>query len=111
MGALLVAVVSLSVAADPVHYELEGNVLKAPGPVLFEVGNAKLKAESDAVLEFVKGYLEAKSYLSVLRVEVHTDDMGDRRANQELSEARAVAVVEALVKKGVACGRQAHRSQ
>lgn len=96
---------TLALGAEPVRYQLEGNELKLPGPIVFELNSAKLKDESHAVLDFVKGYLEAKSYISALRVEVHTDSMGDERANQSLSEERAAAVVEALVKKGVACDR------
>lgn len=98
-------VATLALGAEPVRYELEGNELKLPGPVVFAVNSDKLKPESDAVLEHVKGYLEAKSYVSLLRVEVHSDSMGDEKANQQLSEARAAAVVAALVKKGVACER------
>jgi OOP family OmpA-OmpF porin len=100
---LLVA--TLALGADPVRYELEGNELKLPGPVVFAVNSDKLKPESDAVLEHVKGYLEAKTYITLMRVEVHTDSMGDPKANQSLSEERAAAVVAALVKKGIACER------
>jgi OmpA-OmpF porin, OOP family len=96
---------TLVLGAEPVRYELSGNEVKLPAPIAFETNSAKLKPESDAVLEFVKGYLEAKSYLSLLRVEMHSDSMGDERANQKLSEERAAALVDALVKKGVACER------
>lgn len=96
---------TLALGAEPVRYQLEGNELKLPGPVVFAVNSDQLKPESDAVLEHVKGYLEAKSSITLLRVEVHTDSMGDERANQRLSEERAAALVAALVKKGIACGR------
>ena len=96
---------TLVLGAEPVRYELEGNELKLPGPVVFAVNSDKLKPESDAVLEHVKGYLEAKSSITLLRVEVHTDSMGDEKANQALSEERAAALVAALVKKGIACER------
>jgi OOP family OmpA-OmpF porin len=102
---LAVLVATLALGAEPVRYELEGNELKLPGPVVFAINSDKLKPESDAVLEHVKGYLQEKSYISLLRVEVHTDSMGDEKANQALSQERAAAVVAALVKKGIACER------
>jgi outer membrane protein OmpA-like peptidoglycan-associated protein len=101
----LFALSSLLLAAEPVRYELEGNELKLPAPIVFDTGKASLKDESNSVLEYVKGYLEAKPYITLMRVEVHTDSRGDDQANQKLSEARAAAVVAALVKKGVACDR------
>ncbi|MFT3713643.1 MAG: OmpA family protein [Archangium sp.] len=103
MYALLAATV-LVVAADPA-VELEGNRLKLPQPILFETGKASLKPESDAMLELVKGYLEQKSYISTLRIEVHSDNQGNAEANQKLTEARAAAVFTALVKKGIDCKR------
>lgn len=104
MYALLAAAV-LVVAAEPAKVELEGNRLKLPEPILFETGKASLKPESDAMLELVKGYLESKSYISTLRIEVHSDNQGNAEANQKLTEARAAAVFTALVKKGVDCKR------
>ena len=103
MNSLLTVMLVLS--AEPVRYELEAGQLKLPGPVVFAINSAKLKDESDAVLEFVKGYLEAKPYVTLMRVEVHTDSMGMEGANQKLSEERAAAAVNALVKKGIACER------
>lgn len=103
----MIALLALTVVlgADPVRYELENNELKVPGPILFQPGKATLNSESNSVLEFVKGYLEAKSYISLLRVEVHTDAQGSDEANQKLSEDRAAAIVAELVKRGVACER------
>ena len=101
----LLCVSAFVLGAEPVRYELAGNELKVPGPVVFETGSAKLKDQSYDVIAYVQGYLEAKSYISLLRVEVHTDAQGADEANQKLSEARALSVVEALVKRGIACER------
>jgi outer membrane protein OmpA-like peptidoglycan-associated protein len=106
MKALLTLLVAtLAFGAEPVRFELVSNELKLPAPVAFETNSGKLKADSDPVLEHVKAYLEARPYISLLRVEVHTDAMGDESANQRLSEERVVTVVEALVKKGITCDR------
>lgn len=95
----------LVLSADPITYELQDNRLVVPQPIVFATGKAQLTPESDAALDFVKGYLEAKSSISTLRIEVHSDDQGDAKANQALTEARAAAVFSALVKKGVDCKR------
>lgn len=97
-------VLSLIVSAEPGRFELSGYTLKTP-PVVFETGKPALRPESDAALALVKAYLEEKSYVTTLRVEVHTDSQGADAANQRLSEQRAAAVVTALIKLGVDCHR------
>jgi OOP family OmpA-OmpF porin len=89
----------------PVRYELSGNELKVPGPVLFQTGSDKLKTESESVLSYVKGYLADKSYISLLRIEVHSDATGNSAANQKLTEQRALSVGRWLVAHGVDCKR------
>lgn len=86
-------------------YTLQGNELKLPGPVQFETGSDKLRPESDAVLEVVAGYLKEKSYVSLLRIEAHTDNQGNAAQNQSLSEKRALSVGRWLVAHGVECKR------
>ena len=87
------------------QYQIENNRLVTPGPVLFQTGSDKLKPESEAALEHVKAYLAEKSYISTLRIEVHSDNQGDPQKNQALTEQRAVAVARALIAKGVDCKR------
>ncbi|NOT91313.1 OmpA family protein [Ferruginibacter sp.] len=95
----------LNIAAFAQDYKLEGNEVKIEKPVLFESGLAKLKPESTAALEIIKKYLDDKSYISLLRVECHTDNGGNENNNQLLSEKRAMTVCTALVKMGVDCKR------
>lgn len=75
--------------------------IKVTGPVLFETGKAVVKPESAAVLAEVQKFLEEKSYVSTLRIEVHSDADGD----QALTEQRALAIAKALVARGVDCKR------
>ncbi len=86
-------------------FELVGNELKLPAPVLFETGSDKLKPESDAALHHVRDYLAAKTYISLMRIEVHTDNLGNVDYNQRLSEKRAMAIARALVALGIDCNR------
>ncbi len=93
-------------ASEPARtFELEGNELKLPSAVIFETGTDKLLPESDKALEHVKAYLEAKDYITLLRIEGHTDSDGDDQANQTLSEKRALSVARWLVAHGVSCTR------
>jgi outer membrane protein OmpA-like peptidoglycan-associated protein len=43
--------------------------------------------------------------LTRIRVEGHTDNVGGKSYNQDLSQRRARAVVRALVQRGIAAGR------
>lgn len=87
------------------NFSIENNKLVLPSPIVFETGSDKLKAESDVALAHIKQFLDAKTYISLLRIEGHTDNSNDAQANQVLSEKRALAVVNALVQRGVDCKR------
>src|SRR4051812_5864418 len=99
--ALLVALLipAAAAAADP-QFKLEGNRLVLEGTVPFQAGTAKLLPDADSQLAHVKAYLDAKSYITLLRIEVHGDGDGKAEATQALSEKRALAVAAELVAKG-----------
>jgi OOP family OmpA-OmpF porin len=89
----------------PPRFELEGSALKVPGPVWFETNSDKLKPESEPTLAHVEAYLRAKDYITLLRIEVHSDAQGNSAHNQALTEKRAFAVGRALVARGINCQR------
>ena len=101
--ALLFSLFSLVINAQ--DYKLEGNEVKTAKQVIFETGSDKLKPESMAALETIKQYLADKSYISLLRVECHTDNSGDVNAGQLLTKKRALAICKKLVEMGVDCRR------
>ncbi|EYF07886.1 OmpA family protein [Chondromyces apiculatus] len=86
-------------------FKMKGFQLDLPGPINFETGTAKIKPESEEVLNIVHEFLVSRKDVSVLRVEGHTDDVGDDAKNQTLSEQRALAVAQWLVAKGDDCKR------
>jgi OOP family OmpA-OmpF porin len=88
-------------AAAPATWELDGHRVVVTPPVEFRAGSAELGAEAEAGLEAIRGYLEEKSAISMLRIEGHV--VGD--GAQRLSEQRAMAVARWLVARGVACER------
>ena len=80
--------------------------------VFFVTGKAVLatadKGETDGRLEAIKDIL--KKYPNAkFSIEGHTDDVGSAESNQKLSEARAKAVVDALVAKGVNPANLTHK--
>jgi len=79
--------------------------VKTAKQIIFETGSDELKPESMAALEVIKQYLADKSYISLLRVECHTDNSGDVNAGQLLTKKRALAICKKLVEMGVDCRR------
>lgn len=72
--------------------------------VFFVTGKAVLqsadKGQTDGRLEAIKEIL--KNYPNAkFSIEGHTDNVGNAKSNQKLSEARAKAVMDALIAKGV----------
>ena len=102
---LTIMLVTYSFALTAQNYKLEGNEVKIIKPVLFEPGTATLKPESTAALEIIKQYLTDKTYISLLRIESHTDNSGNAATSQTLTEKRALAVCKKLIELGVDCKR------
>jgi outer membrane protein OmpA-like peptidoglycan-associated protein len=69
--------------------------------VQFDVDRATIKKVSDPLLDNVAAVL--KDHLELARIEVqgHTDNTGKAAHNKQLSQARADAVMKALVKRGI----------
>ena len=72
--------------------------------VNFATGKAELTPESQAILDGVAESLVANEEIKV-QVGGHTDNTGSAAVNKRLSAARAEAVRQYLVSKGVAANR------
>ena len=99
------ALAATAALADSRSYKVDNNRLVVPHPVVFDTGKDTLKADSDAAIAYVATYLADKSYVSTMRIEVHSDSMGADEYNQKLTRMRAFAVGKALIAKGVDCKR------
>jgi OOP family OmpA-OmpF porin len=75
--------------------------------VQFETGKATLLASSTKILDDVAAVLVKYPEYS-LNIGGHTDDVGDDKMNQDLSERRAKTVYDYLVAKSVAAARMMH---
>jgi OOP family OmpA-OmpF porin len=72
--------------------------------ITFATGQAAITPASDQVLNDLLAVLTANADWR-LRIEGHTDNVGDKAANLKLSNARAAAVAAWLTGKGIAAGR------
>lgn len=70
----------------------------------FATGSATIEASSNSQLDQIATMLKSAPQLSV-EVAGHTDNVGAADANMKLSEARATAVAQALVSRGIPAAR------
>ena len=68
------------------------------------MNNAQLNAASFVELDALVNYLENTNNASIF-IEGHTDNTGSEIANINLSEKRAFAIAQYLIKKGIATQR------
>lgn len=78
-----------------------GVVIRANETILFDFGKAELKPQARSYLDSVARVLAGRASGYQIIIEGHTDNVGSRRANQRLSEARAEAVADDLAQHGV----------
>jgi outer membrane protein OmpA-like peptidoglycan-associated protein len=72
--------------------------------VLFETGKANLKNTSFKAIDELAAAMTAKEAMEI-EIIGHTDNVGDKGANLKLSQERAEAVRNYLIKKGIAADR------
>ncbi len=84
--------------------ETESGVVVTLGDVLFASGQTTLVEGGRSSLAEVVDLLQTEPDKKI-RVEGHTDSLGDAETNLQLSEQRAQAVLEALVSMGVSSER------
>ena len=75
-----------------------------PDSILFDLDSARVSRDADRVLQDIADAAHDQPGASLV-VEGHTDTSGTREHNQALSDARARAVADVLVREGVARDR------
>ncbi|MDT7518189.1 OmpA family protein [Rhodoferax sp. TBRC 17660] len=85
----------------PIAQSERGVQIFLPSSALFESGKSSLNVtESSAYLQRVAVLINTKTDKNVI-LEGHTDNLGNEALNQELSEARARSVRQALIAQGI----------
>jgi len=103
----LQAAMSNSIAQNQAYVTRENEktlVATFKSEVMFDTGSAIMKPggydELDRVVNVLNKYPQ-----TTVRIEGYTDEIGSEQSNIELSEKRAIAVQNALIRRGVAPGR------
>lgn len=85
--------------------KLRGKKIEILDKVFFAKGKSEILSKSFPLLDTIASILAENPQVKKVRVEGHTDDTGKLRLNMELSQARAQAVRDYLVKGGVSANR------
>ncbi len=105
--------VHLITEEHPADHELHTEILErllnnalAESQIPFVIGNAEMLPEADPILAtLVELIARFDEYGDVVTIEGHTDSTGSRDANIELSRQRAMAIMHALIGRGVPAER------
>ena len=84
---------------------IKGGKIEIEQKVFFETDKAAIQEQSLALLSQVATVIKNHPEIRLVRVEGHTDAIGDAAANMALSKARADTVKMYLVSKGVSADR------
>jgi outer membrane protein OmpA-like peptidoglycan-associated protein len=84
--------------------ETDRGLVLTLGDVLFEFDKAELMPGAVRTVDKVVAFLEQYKTRDIL-IEGHTDSIGTAAYNQELSQRRAEALRDALIKRGIASNR------
>ena len=84
---------------------ITANELEIKHKVFFDPGKTRVLPVSFGLLNDVARVIEAHPEMTGIIIEGHTDNTGNAQRNREVSQGRAEAVRDYLIKKGVAPGR------
>jgi len=85
--------------------EIETSRLSLRDMIHFDTAKDTIKPQSNHILDEIASILKAHGEIEKVRVEGHTDSVGSRPYNLDLSQRRANSVVRALVARGLAEAR------
>ncbi len=86
---------------DQPNVLVTGRELKLKKQVHFTNNSAEILPDSTAILEEIADVLKTHAEIKGIEVQGHTDNQGEASYNLKLSESRAQAVVDSLVRMGV----------
>lgn len=90
----------LEFSASEMAQAIKANGYVALNGILFDTAKATIKPESEPLLSEIVAMMNADKGLK-LSVEGHTDNVGDKKMNLDLSQRRAESVMKYLVGKGI----------
>jgi OOP family OmpA-OmpF porin len=91
----------VAVAAKPARASISGDQISLTEKIQFDYNSATIKPESHSLLDEVYDILVANPDIELLDIVGHTSAEGSDSTNLKLSKARAAAVKDYLVGKGI----------
>lgn len=88
------------VVEAPKRVVVEANKVEIKEKIQFRHNEAVIESASDSLLAEIASVIKSSPQLKKLRIEGHASSEGDATANEKLSDARARAVKDHLVKHG-----------
>jgi outer membrane protein OmpA-like peptidoglycan-associated protein len=83
------------------HAEYREGKIRLLGKIRFKTDSAEIEPASDTILDDVADEMKRHPEIRRVRVEGHSDNVGNRDYNRKLSRERAQSVRQALIKRGV----------
>ena len=80
---------------------IAGGKIELPENINFDTGSERIAGRSEALMDRIADKMKSNPQVKRIRIEGHTDDVGGSKKNMELSQARAEAVRNFLIRKGV----------
>jgi outer membrane protein OmpA-like peptidoglycan-associated protein len=102
---LIVGFVAAAPASAAGRVKVTRTRIALPSPIYFESGKAAIKSTSFQLLDEVAATLSTNRHIALVEIGVHTDSRGSSGWNRKLSQARAEAVLDYLVDRGVDASR------
>ena len=88
------------VIAKPKRVEVQDNRIVINEKIQFDFNKATIKSESDSLMQEIIKVIKDHPHIKKLAIEGHTSSEGSDKYNLKLSDKRAKAVMDYLVKKG-----------
>ncbi|MCC6644531.1 MAG: OmpA family protein [Polyangiaceae bacterium] len=86
---------------DKGNVVIEGNNIFILEKIQFETGSARIRKESNGILDAVTSTLKGHPEFELLEVQGHADIRGGEQMNLRLTSDRANSVVDALLSRGI----------
>ncbi|MBM74067.1 MAG: hypothetical protein CMK59_01595 [Proteobacteria bacterium] len=86
---------------ESMRVQVQKDSIRIADKIFFDFGLATIKEESFGLLDELSSVILAYPEISLIRIEGHTDNIGEVQKNLTLSQERAEAVRLALIERGV----------